>query len=59
MLIGGANRDGVVDGRDLIWVKKIILDLEQTTLSADANQDGGINGADLIRIKKIILGIGW
>jgi hypothetical protein len=54
---GDANTDGVIDGRDVIRCKKIILGLEEPTCGADANEDGVIDGRDVIRIKKMILGI--
>ncbi|MDY6833176.1 MAG: NosD domain-containing protein [Chloroflexota bacterium] len=55
---GDINWDGIVDGRDLVNVKKIILGLLDTTPGADANGDGNTNGQELIAIKKTILGIG-
>ena len=54
---GDANCDGVIDGRDVIRAKKIILGLEPETCGADANEDGVVDGRDVIRIKKMILGI--
>jgi uncharacterized repeat protein (TIGR01451 family) len=54
---GDANMDGIIDGRDVIRAKKIILGLEPPTCGADANGDCLIDGRDVIRIKKIILGV--
>jgi hypothetical protein len=54
---GDANEDGIIDGRDVIRCKKIILGLEPGTCGADANLDGVVDGRDVIRIKKMILGI--
>ena len=54
---GDANMDGIIDGRDVIRAKKIILGLEDPTPGADANMDELIDGRDVIRIKKMILGI--
>jgi parallel beta-helix repeat protein len=54
---GDANADCVVDGRDVIRCKKIILGLEEPYCGADANEDSIIDGRDVIRIKKMILGI--
>jgi subtilisin family serine protease len=56
-LPGDANEDGIVDGRDVIRVKKMILGLEPENCNADANEDGVIDGRDVIRIKKMVLGI--
>jgi hypothetical protein len=55
---GDATEDGVIDGRDVIRCKKIILGLEDETCGADANEDGVADGRDVIRIKKMMLGIG-
>jgi hypothetical protein len=52
-----ANEDSIIDGRDIIRCKKIILGLEEETCGADANVDGVVDGRDVIRIKKMILGI--
>ena len=57
VLPGDANEDGIIDGRDVIRCKKIILALETETNGADANEDGVVDGRDVIRIKKMILGI--
>ncbi|MEE8372425.1 MAG: S8 family serine peptidase, partial [Dehalococcoidia bacterium] len=54
---GDANMDDIIDGRDVIRAKKIILGLEDETCGADAYEDGVIDGRDVIRIKKMILGI--
>ena len=54
---GDGNMDGIIDGRDVIRVKKIILGLEAETPGADANGDCVIDGRDVIRVKKMILGI--
>jgi hypothetical protein len=54
---GDANLDGLIDGRDVIRCKKIILGFEPETCGADANVDGVVDGRDVIRIKKTILGI--
>jgi hypothetical protein len=54
---GDATTDCLVDGRDVIRAKKIILGLESETCGADATQDDTIDGRDVIRIKKMILGV--
>jgi hypothetical protein len=55
---GDATGDGLVDGRDVVVCKRMVLALEGAACSADANEDGVLDGRDVIRIKKIILGIG-
>ena len=57
VVYGDANADGVVDGRDVIRVRKIILGLLHDALGSDVNGDGTTDGRDVIRIKKMILGI--
>jgi hypothetical protein len=54
---GDVNQDGVIDGLDMIRVKKIIQDLEPETCGADANGDDVVDGRDVIRIKETMLGI--
>jgi hypothetical protein len=56
-LVGDANMDGIIDGRDVIRCKRIILGLEEPYCGADANEDCVIDGRDVIRIKKMVLGI--
>ncbi|MDY6835761.1 MAG: dockerin type I domain-containing protein [Chloroflexota bacterium] len=58
-LRGDANEDDVVNGQDLVYVKKSILNLESPTPCVDANEDGKVDGLDMIAIKKIILNIGY
>ena len=53
---GDADMDCVIDGRDVIRAKKIILGLEGKTCGADANQDDTVDGQDILAIKKMILG---
>ncbi len=59
---GDVNNDGVVDGKDLVRLKKYIsafdFDTGVSSVSvgsgADATGDGFIDGKDLVRIKKYI-----
>jgi rhodanese-related sulfurtransferase len=53
---GDADADGLVDVRDVIRCKKIVLGLETGTCGADANDDGVIDGRDVIGIVKTVLG---
>ncbi len=61
---GDATGDGIVDGKDLVRIKKYIAgydfdmgisDVDIET-GADANGDGVIDGKDLVRLKKYIAG---
>jgi hypothetical protein len=54
---GDANEDGVIDGRDVIRCKSVVLGLAAETCGADANVDGVVDGRDVIRIKSMVLGI--
>ena len=59
VILGDANYDGVVNGMDLLALKKHILGIIKLTgadyLSADMNDDFKINGMDLLLLKKMIL----
>ncbi|MDY6835755.1 MAG: NosD domain-containing protein [Chloroflexota bacterium] len=54
---GDANGDGIVDGNDLIYIRKVILGLEIEEPLADINKDEEVDGKDLILIKKTIIGL--
>jgi len=55
---GDANEDNTINMGDATRVMRIILGLDQSTLSADANRDGQINMGDVTKIMLIILGLG-
>ena len=55
--VGDANGDGIVDGNDMIYVRKVILGLELGEPLADVNKDEKVDGKDLILIKKVIIGL--
>ena len=58
-MAGDINKDGKVDLKDLIKIRKSILDdsnLETNEgLAADCNSDGKINLKDLVKIRLMIL----
>ena len=58
---GDINRDGAINGMDLLLLKKQILGSgefsEHAKRQADVNYDGKINGIDLLYMKKCILSI--
>lgn len=53
---GDANYDGLFDIRDLVRIKKLIVN-QQYTIGADCVEDESLNSADLTQIKKWLLGI--
>ncbi len=55
---GDANEDSIVDGLDLIRIKKHLAgwDVEMNEKAADVNGDQTIDGLDLIRLKKYLAG---
>ena len=59
IVAGDINKDGKVDLKDLIKIRKSILDdsnLEANeTLAADCNSDGKINLKDLVKVRLMIL----
>ncbi len=54
---GDCNGDGVVNGQDLIRLRKYLNGVPNTELSkgADATGDGAVNGQDLVRLRKYLL----
>jgi len=61
VILGDANYDGVVNGMDLLALKKHILGMEMLNgycvLAGDTTRQGKINGLSLLALKKHILGI--
>ena len=58
LVYGDANDDGVVDGKDLIRLRKFLSSEVGTAVSAgaDANGDGVTDGRDIIALKKYLAG---
>ena len=62
IMYGDATGDGVIDGRDVVRLKKYLADYDYTTgksniaieLGADATGDGVIDGRDVVRLKKYL-----
>ena len=62
IIYGDANNDGVIDGRDLIRLRRYLVDYNEDTGSssviitagADCNGDDIIDGRDLIRLRKYL-----
>ena len=57
-LPGDVNGDGVVNGTDLIRLRRYLAgeNVEIVAENADVNGDGTINGMDLIRLRKYLAG---
>ena len=55
---GDINRDGVVNARDLIRLRKYFTgwDVDVDILACDCNGDGNVNSKDLIRLRKYFSG---
>ena len=59
---GDANGDGVINGQDVVRLKKYLANYDYETetstieisAGADANGDGVINGQDVVRLKKYL-----
>ncbi|MDY6835752.1 MAG: right-handed parallel beta-helix repeat-containing protein [Chloroflexota bacterium] len=56
-ILGDPSMDGVIDGHDLVVVKRIILGDGYPTPQADCDRNGLVDGRDLICIEKKILDI--
>ena len=62
ILYGDANNDEVVDGRDVIRLRKYLANYNSETgkstvdvfIGGDANGDGSIDGRDVIRLRKYL-----
>ena len=63
VIYGDVTGDGVINGKDLVRLRKYLLTLDETTgkadveisLGADTTGDGVINGKDLVRLRKYLL----
>lgn len=53
-LLGDVNHDGSIDYADIVFMKKILLSLEEQNSNADVNQDGSINIIDLDILKTMV-----
>ena len=57
-LIGDINKDGIIDIRDLVRLKKIVAGLTKGGADvADLDGNGRVESADLIIMRKYLLGI--
>ncbi len=63
-VVGDANGDGVLDGKDLIRLRKYLASYDPSLeeqeveifVGADVNNDGKIDGRDLIALRKLLAG---
>ena len=57
-LAGDVNRDGTVNGLDLVRLKRYLAgyDEEISELNADVNADGKVDGRDAVRLKRYLAG---
>ena len=63
VLSGDVNGDNEINGKDLVRLRKYLLNLDSSTGTtdvevfdgADVNGDGIINGKDIVRLRKILL----
>ena len=58
-LLGDTNRDGTVDGRDLLRLLKYLAGQDVTIdlRAADVNEDGSVDGRDVLRLAKKLAGM--
>lgn len=58
---GDIDGDGVINGRDLAWIKLYLLGLKKLTMqelsASEISGDGEVNGRDLAFIKMYLLGL--
>ncbi len=55
-LPGDADGDGIVNVKDVAYLKKIITAAVQSTPGADADRNGAVNVMDLTALKKMVAG---
>lgn len=58
---GDANNDGVVDTKDIIYIKRYMLDYDKHSIiekvRMDVNRDFKIDEDDIMRVREIIVGL--
>ncbi len=56
LICGDANSDGVVNLKDVLFVRKYLADLEVSIdlVAADTNNDGEVNMKDVLNLRKFI-----
>jgi len=57
LLFGDVNLDNVVDIRDLIRLKNILVGLEDNTSNADLNYNGKVDSLDIVSMRKYLFRI--
>lgn len=59
VIYGDCNRDGNINGKDVLLLRKYIVNLENDidTVAADVMHDGKLNGKDVLKLRKYIVGI--
>ena len=55
-IFGNANRDDLIDDKDITYIEGILNGANEQTDLADANQDGKVDQGDIDRINEIIDG---
>ena len=54
---GDANHDGWVNMTDIVFIERIILQIQKPNPDCDVNQNGEIDMGDVITVERIILGL--
>lgn len=56
-ILGDASGDGAVNARDILSIKREMVNIEKAEVGADANTDGKVNARDILAIKRQMVGI--
>jgi hypothetical protein len=56
-VLGDANGDGSVNAKDVLAIKRDVVNVEKASVGADADSNGRVNAKDVLAIKRDLVGI--
>jgi hypothetical protein len=59
ILRGDANKDGLLNGKDIVSIEQMVLQKIPKNLEADVNEDGSVNMLDIPYLEFKIINMKW